>query len=102
MLPAQLGKGRHLQISCCEGTCFLQSLSKATKSLLYTLRVITVTQNLALILVILAHCPFCKRFQHPEEVLDETERGWEQEEKQSTEELQRTPSTPARRIKVHR
>lgn len=44
-LLVQLRRGRHLHISRCKGTCFLRSLSKVSKSLLYTARVIIIAQK---------------------------------------------------------
>lgn len=44
-LLVQWRTGRYPQISCSKGTCLLQHLSKVSKSLLYTARVIMIAQK---------------------------------------------------------
>lgn len=71
-LLVQLRRGRHLQISHCRGTCFLQSLSKVSKSLLYTARVIIAAQKSGPYSSEFGSPNFCQEVQYPGEVLDTT------------------------------
>lgn len=85
-------RGRHPQISCCKGTCFLQSPNKVSISLLYT------AQKNGPYFFEFSLTNLCQDVLYPGEVLDATGRGWKQERKKhsSTEELYRTKSTQER------
>lgn len=102
-LLVQLGTGRHLQISHCKGTRFLQSLSKVSKGLLYTPRVIIVAQKSGPYSSEFHSPNLCQEVQYSGKVLDVTGGGWKQEKQQhsSAEELYGTKSTQTGKIKVH-
>lgn len=98
----QLRRGRHLQVFCCRGTCFLQSLSEVSNSLLYTARVIIVAQKSGPYSSEFGLPNFCQEVQYPGEVLDMTGGGRKQERKKhsAAEELCGAKSTQTGKIKV--
>lgn len=78
-LLVQLRRGRHPQISCCKGTCFLQSLSKVSKSLLLHPAIVTmVAQKSGSCSSEFGLPKFCQEVLYPGEVLHETGGGWKQ------------------------